>query len=298
MHDLTVESAGVPLAVRDFGGPGKAVLLLHGLGRTLLDWSVMAPLLRPQFRTVAFDLRGHGQSGDGPWSWEEAVADIEAVAAQLSLGTPNVVGHSLGGMLAVMWAKAHPGARAVNLDGHGRRTLDQYAGIPEDDARRRVAVAEARVKAQLGALSGLLPPPLVDALLAQQRAFAAQLGAPEEMFVQSIERTLRREDGATFLRPSPVGLGAEILAAAECFDMFALYEQVQSPVLVIAGTAVDPGADQELMAAYRHGLRRDLEQVVSQHPNLKVQFVPGGHALLFEDPQDLANRIVAFVTES
>lgn len=298
MHDSTVESAGVPLAVRDFGGTGKAVVLLHGLGRTLVDWSVMAPLLRPQFRTVAFDLRGHGQSGDGPWSWEGAVADIEAVATQLSLGTPDVVGHSLGGMLAVMWAKAHPGARAVNLDGHGRRTLDQYAGIPEGDARRRVAEAEARVKAQLGALSGPLPPPLVDALLAQQRAFAAQLSAPEEMFVQSIERTLRREDGAAFLRPSPVGLGAEILAAAESFDMFALYQQVQSPVLIIAGTAIDAGADQELMAAYRHGLRRDLERAASQNPKLEVQFVPGGHGLLFEDPQDLVDRIAAFVAES
>ena len=52
------------------------------------------------------------------------------------------------------------------------------------------------------------------------------------------------------------------------------------------------------MAAYRHGLRRDLEQAVYRHPNLKVQFVPGGHGLLFEDPEDLANRIVAFVTES
>lgn len=297
MHDLTVASAGVSLAVRDFGGTGKTVVLLHGLGRTLVDWSVMAPLLRPNFRTVAFDLRCHGQSGDGAWSWDQAVADVEAVATRLNLGTPDVVGHSLGGMLAVMWAKAHPGARAVNLDGHGRRTLDQYAGIPEDDARRRVAEAAARVKASLGALSGPLPPQLVDGLMAQQRAFAAQFGAPEEMFVQSIERTLRREDGAAFLRPSPVGLGAEILAAAERFDMFALYGEIQSPVLVIAGTAADPGADQELIAAYRHGLRRDLEQAVSQHPNVEVQYLPGGHGLLFEAPQDLANRIVAFLTE-
>jgi len=60
MHDLTVKSAGVPLALRDFGGTGKAVVLLHGLGRTLVDWSVMAPLVRRHFRTVAFDLRGHG----------------------------------------------------------------------------------------------------------------------------------------------------------------------------------------------------------------------------------------------
>jgi len=66
----------------------------------------MAPLVRPHFHTVAFDLRGHGQSGDGPWSLEQAVADIEAVATQLSWGTPDAVGHSLGEMLAVCGRKS------------------------------------------------------------------------------------------------------------------------------------------------------------------------------------------------
>ena len=248
-------------------------------------------------RTVAFDLRGHGQSGDGVWSWDQALADIEAVSQHLNLGTAAVAGHSLGGMLAAMWANSHPGTPVVNLDGHGRRTLSQFAGIREEDARRRVAESERRVKASLGALSGPLPPALVDGLMAQQRALAATFGAPEEMFVEAIDRTLRRSDGAAFLRPSPVGLGAEILASAESFDMFSLYEQVQAPVLVIAGTAADPGADPELMAAYRQGLRRDLEHVAYRHSNVTVEFHGGGHGLLFEDPQGIASRISAFLTQ-
>jgi pimeloyl-ACP methyl ester carboxylesterase len=297
MRDLIVESAGVPLAVRDFGGAGRAVVLLHGLGRTLIDWSVIAPLLTSHMRAVAFDIRGHGQSGDAVWSWDEALSDIEAVIRHLNLGAAAVAGHSLGGMLAVMWAYANPGTAAVNIDGHGRRTLSQYAGISEEDARRRVAEAEQRVKASLGALSGPLPQALVDGIMAQQRALAAQFGAPEEMLVQSIDRSLRRVDGATFLRPSPIGVGAEILAAAESFDMFSLYEQVQSPVLVIAGTTPDPGADLELMAAYRQGVRRDLEQLDSKLSNVTVEFRAGGHGLLFEDPQGIAGRISAFLTQ-
>jgi len=71
------------------------------------------------------------------------LATSRRVAAQLELGQPVVAGHSLGGMLAVMWAKSHPAISVVNLDGHGRRTLAQYAGIAEEDARRRVTEAEA-----------------------------------------------------------------------------------------------------------------------------------------------------------
>jgi pimeloyl-ACP methyl ester carboxylesterase len=264
----------------------------------LVDWSVIAPMLRAHFRTVAFDIRGHGQSGNGPWSWDGALADVEAVATELKLRTPSLVGHSLGGMLAVMWGKSHPGKPVVNIDGHGRRRLAQYEGINEGDARRRIAEADDRVKASLTALSGPLSPAVIEGLLAQQRMLASKFGAPEEMFVQSVERMLSRGDNGAFLRPSPVGLGAEILASAESFDMFRLYEEMEGPVLVISGTDSDPGADPELMAAYRRGLTRDLERVASEDDKVRVEFRRGGHGLLFEDPEGIAAGINRFLTES
>jgi pimeloyl-ACP methyl ester carboxylesterase len=95
-----VASREVQLAGRDFGGSGHAIILLHGLGRSLVDWQLIAPLLSVQHHVVAFDQRCHGHSDDGVWSWEKALADIAAIADHLQLANPAIAGHSLGGMLA------------------------------------------------------------------------------------------------------------------------------------------------------------------------------------------------------
>jgi len=50
------------------------------------------------------------------------------------------------------------------------------------------------------------------------------------------------------------------------------------------------------MAAYRLGLRRDLERVVANNAKVTVQFLKGGHGLLFEHPDDLAIRVAAFLS--
>jgi len=80
-----VDSTGVRLAVRDFGASGRAIILLYGLGRSLSDWQLIAPLLSLEHHIVAFDLRCHGHSDDGAWSWDNALADIAAVADHLQL---------------------------------------------------------------------------------------------------------------------------------------------------------------------------------------------------------------------
>jgi pimeloyl-ACP methyl ester carboxylesterase len=122
----------VPIVTTDHGGSGPAVLLLHGGGRTRHDWDEFAPMLRERgYHPVAMDLRGHGDSASGPWSWGSVLADVGSVAD--GLDAPAVVGHSLGGMVAALWAGQHPECPlAVNLDGHGNPTRpDQYLGLDE-----------------------------------------------------------------------------------------------------------------------------------------------------------------------
>ncbi|NUW45881.1 alpha/beta fold hydrolase [Nonomuraea rhodomycinica] len=129
----------VPIVAEDHGGQGKDVLLLHGGGRTRRDWDVMARLLAGNgFRPVSMDLRGHGESGQAPWSWREALADVAAVAEEYGLHRPVVVGHSLGGMVAALWAGEHPECPlAVNLDGHGNPTRPgQFSGLDDAMAAR------------------------------------------------------------------------------------------------------------------------------------------------------------------
>jgi pimeloyl-ACP methyl ester carboxylesterase len=138
VKDLVVDSKGVQLAVRDFGGSGAGIVLLHGLGRTLLDWQLIAPQLTGDHHVAAFDLRCHGRSGDGWWSWADALGDVSVVAERLQLVNPVNAGHSLGGMLAVMCGAGHPNCPGViNLDGHGSKRLDQYVGLDPVDTKQR-----------------------------------------------------------------------------------------------------------------------------------------------------------------
>lgn len=71
--DLIVTRGEVPIALRDYGGTGSPVLLLHGAGGNLAYWDPVAPLLAGHHRVVAVDLRGHGRSGEargaGTSSW-------------------------------------------------------------------------------------------------------------------------------------------------------------------------------------------------------------------------------------
>jgi pimeloyl-ACP methyl ester carboxylesterase len=62
MTDLVVQHAGQDVAVRDLGGPGADIMLLHGLGTNLAFWGRVVPLLRDRLRLVLVDLPGHGRS--------------------------------------------------------------------------------------------------------------------------------------------------------------------------------------------------------------------------------------------
>jgi pimeloyl-ACP methyl ester carboxylesterase len=101
------------------------VLLIHGAGGSSADWRNF----HLEFPTHTIDLHS-------PWTWESMLDQVEA----LNLDNPAVVGVSMGGALAVRWARRHPECPAVvNIDGHG--FPDTYPGLTKsevDEWRRRL----------------------------------------------------------------------------------------------------------------------------------------------------------------
>lgn len=301
--DSVVESGAVPVAVRDFGGDGPPVMLLHGAGGNLADWSQVAPLLAARHRVVALDLRGHGHSGDGPWHWDAVLADVAAVVDATGLRAPAVVGMSLGGMAAVAWAERHPDCpAAVNIDGPPR-TMDQPAQYAEvADADRDALAAElARLTAAFDAQATATAQPLPDEALAmareQRRALAGTDEALADVLVAGLERNLTTRGGERFLRPGPETLAALRAAIAE-LDLLGLYRKVSRPVLVLAATR-DMAVQQQfpvLAAAYREGLRRDLAVVAAECTNVEVVAFDGDHAMVFHQPQRIAGLVLDFLT--
>ena len=107
-----VGANGLSLRYRDWSGDGTPALAVHGFALNAHSWDEVAPALNDVLRLIAVDQRGHGLSDRAPelagYSRDHMVADIGAVIAALNLGTPVLVGHSMGGMNAMSFAAVHP----------------------------------------------------------------------------------------------------------------------------------------------------------------------------------------------
>lgn len=94
-------------------GSGRPVVLIHGMGSSAATWSSVADLLADRYETIAVDLLGHGGSPvpDDPdeYTRDGALADLDDLLAGLD-ERAVLVGHSLGGYLALAHIATRPGA--------------------------------------------------------------------------------------------------------------------------------------------------------------------------------------------
>jgi pimeloyl-ACP methyl ester carboxylesterase len=90
------------------GRPGTPVLLVHGAGGSSAIWLATLHRLGRLRHTVAIDLPGHGRSPGAPRSFRELRDAVGLTAAALCLPPSILVGHSLGGLLALGAALAWP----------------------------------------------------------------------------------------------------------------------------------------------------------------------------------------------
>jgi pimeloyl-ACP methyl ester carboxylesterase len=102
-------------------GEGKPIVLLHGWGASWHVWQWTIPLLvEANFRVYAPDLIGHGDSAKPPLAYvaEDYDVYLEALLAHLGIPSAILVGHSLGGHIALRYAVTHPSQvdRLVLLD--------------------------------------------------------------------------------------------------------------------------------------------------------------------------------------
>jgi pimeloyl-ACP methyl ester carboxylesterase len=90
-------------------GDKVRLVLVHGSQVSGAQWWRYARLLGPDVDLVSPDLPGHGARRPETFTWDGALETIDAAVESAEPGVPVVlVGHSLGGYLAMAWASAHP----------------------------------------------------------------------------------------------------------------------------------------------------------------------------------------------
>ncbi|MGB0961006.1 MAG: alpha/beta fold hydrolase [Halocynthiibacter sp.] len=97
---LTTQSQGT--------GPGRPLLIAHGLFGSARNWRVISKLLSDTRKVVAVDMRNHGES---PWfsshSYHDMARDLAEIIAEHG-GKMDVLGHSMGGKAAMVLALTRP----------------------------------------------------------------------------------------------------------------------------------------------------------------------------------------------
>ena len=121
-------------------GAGEPIVFLHGMGTSAATWTRCMDLLDDRFTVVAPDLLGHGGSPvlDDPaeYTRDRTLVDLDEIIDELD-GSPVLVGHSLGGYLALAYAATRPDAV------RGVVVLNTGPGY-RDDAKREEWNARSR----------------------------------------------------------------------------------------------------------------------------------------------------------
>ena len=126
---VPVDASGTHLAVRRYAGKGVPLVMIHGITSSGNDFDHVATRLTDICNPLTIDLRGHGGS-DKPrkgYHYTDYVSDLSEVIRRLGLVQPIVLGHSLGGIIAMYWAAANPRiARGIIIEDSPLRSGDDF----------------------------------------------------------------------------------------------------------------------------------------------------------------------------
>jgi pimeloyl-ACP methyl ester carboxylesterase len=110
-RDGYVQLPSVRLHYIDYGGSGETIIALHGLIQNARAFDAIVPALVPRVRLIALDLRGRGGSGCGPFEsyrWSYYLSDLCGFFREIRISRFALLGSSMGGTLAMLYAMAHP----------------------------------------------------------------------------------------------------------------------------------------------------------------------------------------------
>ncbi|MFP6837307.1 MAG: alpha/beta hydrolase [Pseudomonadales bacterium] len=103
-----ISNAGIQTAYHE-AGQGRPCVLIHGFTGSKLDFHDELDRLEDLGRVIAYDLRGHGESSNlGPYIFSTLVTDLIGFLDQIDVQQCDLLGHSLGGMVAIRAVLQHP----------------------------------------------------------------------------------------------------------------------------------------------------------------------------------------------
>lgn len=258
----TIAIDGGTLAYAD-DGTGSAVVLVHGFLLNHTIWDGIVPKLTPHARVLRPDVRGLGRSSvtPGPYLIEALASDVAALLDASGIEQATLVGHSLGGYIALAFYRMYR-ERVAALALVGSR----FASDTEQAARNRYILADRAEREGIG--------PVVETFL--PLLFAPQVYAENPALIEQTRRLCASTD--------PRGAAAILRGAAQRVDAGDLVEDIDVPFLFAIG-------DQDAIM----GLS-EAQNLVPRIRGAQLALFRGcGHMPMFEAGDQLADALEALL---
>lgn len=257
-----IHSEGLRLRYVEWGAvDAPAIVALHGLRSFAYTWEPVALPLADRFRIIALDQRGRGESDWDPqrrYYAEHYVRDLAVLADHLKLARFVLIGHSMGGSNAFVYAGTH---------------ADRLAGLVIEDMGPGASAGGAgseRIRRELLATPARFAD--WDAAVAFWRS--QRPNVPDAAIAARVLHSMKRTEGGTVVwRHDAEGIAAARLAATpqQLVDLWPHVEALRIPTLLMRGACSD-FLTAETAAA-----------MVQRNPAIRLVEVPGATHYVHDD---------------
>ena len=244
------------------------IVMLHGLRGSARTWDLVAQPLISQYRVIALDQRGRGESDwapDGDYSRDAYVSDLEQVVREIGLEHFILAGHSMGGANTILYTARHP--------------EQVSAAVIEDmgPATDPPAPGGARIGREVDAT------PAKFASWQEAEAFVRQLRpvTSEDAIKTAVENSLKQTpDGSITWKLDIEGIRKARQATAKLppFDLWPAVKAIQCPTLVLHGERSDVFAAET------------AQKMCEANPKLRWVDIPGASHFVHDDNIEAYNR--------
>jgi pimeloyl-ACP methyl ester carboxylesterase len=260
---------GQSLAYIDMGErSGPAVVLIHGFTDSARDWVPMLPYMSKHYRLILVDIRGHGQSSKPECCYTrlDFAYDIKLLLDALGVQRVDIVGHSLGSIIAQTFAEYWPERtlHAVLISSTGGLPPDRPKKPPEFDFAAEIRNLTEPIDPDSPFMIAWWdsPTPVDPDFIRRQRKDAA--GIPLRVWLAVLDQGLSPDTAFT--------------------DLQRTLPRLKAPTLLIWGSK-DPIMEEDVRLSLRNALPRATVRVFDRL----------GHNPFWEDPRGVAEVINTFL---
>lgn len=252
---------GVTLQYAEQGDrSGVPVIFLHGLGDSWRSFELVLPYLPETVRALAVTQRGHGDSSrpEAAYRYRDFAADVEAFMDALDLEIAVIVGHSLGSSITQRFAIDHP-ERALGIV-----LVGSFLSLASSQAPR-----------ELWSVVSNLEDPVDRAFVREFQESVSARPVPEDFFENTIVKETMK---------MPAHVWREVVRCSMQDEFSADLKKISVPTLLLWG-------DQDGMVP-----RNDQDAQIAAIAGAELVVYEGtGHAIPWEEPDQLASDLVGFI---